>query len=304
MKKLIKNNIKVLVAFILGVLVSGIGVYAVTVASSSVSYSNATSGSTSTTVKEALDELYDTAKKCIKKRNLSDDSWDDIINNVRSGLSGVYTIGSTKTVDMGTLGTHTLRVANTSTPAECSTTGFSQTACGFVLEFADIITTHQMNPYTNGSTNGDGNKGGWEYSEMRTYVNSDIYNALPATLKNAIINTTVVSGHGSNDTTNFTTIDKLYLLSTHEIWEDDDGNTSDGIDFLDTAYNNIRQLDYYKTSSYSGAKKKNGTSNYYWWLRSALSYNYSSFFSLMPDGTYITRNSDVAIGVSPAFRIG
>ena len=130
LSKFIKNNIKVLVAFILGVLVSGIGVYAVTVASSSVSYSNATSGSTSTTVKEALDELYDTAKKCIKKRNLSDDSWDDIINNVRSGLSGVYTIGSTKTVDMGTLGTHTLRVANNSTPAECSTTGFSETLVG------------------------------------------------------------------------------------------------------------------------------------------------------------------------------
>ena len=99
---------------------------------------------------------------------------------------------------MGTLGTHTLRVANNSTPAECSTEGFSQTACGFVLEFADIITTHRMNPYSqSGSVNGDGNKGGWEYSEMRTYVNTDIYNSLLTLLKNAIINTTVVSGHGN-----------------------------------------------------------------------------------------------------------
>ncbi|MBQ6498229.1 MAG: hypothetical protein IJI58_05890, partial [Bacilli bacterium] len=66
-------------------------------------------------------------------------SWETIINNVRSGNTDIYNIGDTKTVDMGTLGTHTIRIANKSTPAECSTTGFSQTACGFVLEFADII---------------------------------------------------------------------------------------------------------------------------------------------------------------------
>ena len=243
--------------------------------------------------------------------SFADDSWDRIISNVRSGLSGVYTIGSTKTVDMGTLGTHTLRVANNSTPAECSTTGFSQTACGFVLEFADIITTHQMNPYDSSlcsTTNGYCNKGGWEYSEMRTYVNSDIYNALPATLKNAIINTTVVSGHGSNDSANFTTTDKLYLLSPHEVWEDVDGNTSGGIDYYDKSYASTRQLDYYKnnnvtTSSYSRAKKS-GTSNSWWWLRSTSSDNSYIFFIVNISGIWDTGISRSTGGVSPAFRIG
>ena len=187
------------------------------------------------------------------------------------------------------------------------------------MEFADIITTHRINPYTNGSTNGDGTKGGWEYSEMRTYVNSDIYNALPTTLKNGIINTRVVSGHGSNDTTNFTTVDKLYLLSTHEVWEDDDGNTSDGIDYYDTGYNITRQLDYYSnlgitmgawnnsTSSYdgnyTGAIKKEGTSSSWWWLRSARSYNIYSFFTVDTNGTWSRNASNSANGVSPAFRI-
>ena len=60
--------------------------------------------------------------------------------------------------------------------------------------------------------------GGWPASEMRTYVNSDIYNVLPTTLKNAIIDTTVVSGHGDvAGETNFTSTDKLYLLSTKEV---------------------------------------------------------------------------------------
>ena len=308
-KKIIKNNIKVLVAFILGVLVSGIGVYAVTVASSSVSYSNATSGSTSTTVKEALDELYDAAKSCkVKSVSFADDSWDRIISNVQNGYSGVYEVGDTKTVDMGTLGTHTLRVANNSTPAECSTTGFSQTACGFVLEFSDIITTNQMNPYDYSlcSTNGYCNKGGWEYSEMRTYVNSDIYNALPSTLKNAIINTTVVSGYGSKDSANFTTTDKLYLLSTKEVWGKE--GTSNVINY-DTAEAETRQLDYYKnfnvtTSSYAAAIKKDAYNyNSWWWLRSAFSRYSGNFFGVINTGSWDSYSSGNTGGVSPAFRI-
>ena len=238
-------------------------------------------------------------------------SWETIINNVRSGNTDIYNIGDTKTVDMGTLGTHTIRIANKSTPAECSTTGFSQTACGFVLEFADIITTHKMNPYDqSGNVNGDGSRGGWPASEMRTYVNSDIYNALPSELRSAIINTTVVSGHGSTSgETNFTSTDKLYLLSTHEVWEDVDGNTSRGIDYYDTAYNNTRQLDYYSsqnvtTSSYAGAIKQNGGSNYYWWMRSADSRYNSSFFIVNYYGNWNFNISSDSYGVSPAFRIG
>ena len=235
--------------------------------------------------------------------SFADDSWSTIVTAVQNGNTSNYNVGNTKTVDMGSLGTHTLRIANKSTPAECSTTGFSQTACGFVLEFADIITTHVMN-----STNT--NVGGWPASEMRTYVNSDIYNALPSELKNGIINTTVVSGHGSTSgETNFTSTDKLYLLSTHEVWEDVDGITSGGIDRYDTAYNNIRQLDYYSsqnvtTSNYSGAIKQYNGSNAYWWLRSAYSSYINYFYAVNNSGHWVINSSDTANGVSPAFRIG
>ena len=137
---------------------------------------------------------------------------------------------------MGTFGTHTIRVANTSTPAECSTAGFSQTACGFVLEFANIITSRNMN-----STNT--NAGGWPATSMRTYVNNDIYNALPSELKNGIIDTYVVSGHGPSHSANFTSTDKIYLLSTKEVWGKE--GTSNVINY-DTTDAYTRQLDYYK----------------------------------------------------------
>ena len=200
-----------------------------------------------------------------------------------------------------------LRIANVSAPSECSQPGFSRSACGLVLEFADIITTHRMNPYSqSGTVDGDGNKGGWEHSEMRNYLNSTVYNALPQELKSRIVDTEVVSSHGSNDSSNFTTIDKLYLFSTKEIWGKE--GTTNVINY-DTAEAETRQLDYYHdigvtTSSYSGAIKQYNESNYPWWLRSACSnFNYD-FYIVLRNGIWNDSISYNSMGVSPAFRIG
>ena len=236
--------------------------------------------------------------------SFADDSWATIVTAVQSGNTGNYNVGDTKTVDMGTLGTHTLRIANKSTPTECSTTGFSQTACGFVLEFADIITRHIMNPYEEGvTTSGNGNIGGWPASGMRTYVNSDIYNALPSELKNGIINTVVVSGHGTIDSSNFTSTDKLYLLDAKEIYGDSFTNQ------YNTAKDSERQLDYYSsqnvtTSNYSGAIKQRNGSNDYWWLRSPYSTGNTIFCGMSNNGDWRRDRSNITSGVSPAFRIG
>ena len=275
----------------------------------------------------AFDVTYVQADNTAVERpvpTFADSDWDTIINTIKSKNScGPYNVGDSKEVDMGTFGTHTIRIANCSRPVECSTEGFSQTACGVVLEFVDIITTHRMNSYNsiNTTTRGLNSKGGWEYSDMRSYLNSTtyayenidysttgIYSSLPEVIRNAIIDTTVVSGHNSKDTTNFTTTDKLYLLSTHEVWEDVDGNTSSGIDYYDTAYHNTRQLDYYKglnvtTSNYSSAIKKNGTSNSWWWLRSAHSNNTANFHGVDTSGRWLYYTASNTCGVSPAFRL-
>ena len=232
-------------------------------------------------------------------------SWETIIANVRSGKGSFYHVGDTKSVALGNnLGTHPVRVANTSTPSECSTEGFSQTACGFVIEFADVVTTHKMNP--NPSTN----VGGWPASSMRSYVNSTFYSALPEDLRSGIINTTVVSSHGSTaGETNFTSTDKIYLLSTHEVWVDNDGDPNAGLDYRDTAYDYTRQLDYYASynvtlSNFSKAKKTRNGGDGYWWLRTA-DINYTQYFSCVyHNGNFNGYGSSVNNGVSPAFRIG
>ena len=232
-----------------------------------------------------------------KAPNFATDSWSTIIANVKAGNGSEYAVGSTKEVDLGTTyGTHTLRIANTSTPSECSGTGFSQTACGFVLEFADIITTHKMNDT-------DTNVGGWPAISMRTFVNNDIYNAIPSEIKNAIIDTTVVSGHGNTSgETNFTSTDKLYLLAPKEIYTNWPNN-------FDTAKDLTRTLDYYTnigvtTSGYNVTIKKNGTSADYWWLRAATS-NFTTDFLFVYDlGGWSNYYASSINGVAPAFRLG
>ena len=225
----------------------------------------------------------------------STESWDTIISAVKSGDTSVYNVGDTKEIDMGEYGTHTLRIANTSTPSECNNEGFSQSACGFVLEFADIITTDKMN-----DTNT--NVGGWPASSMYAFVNYVIYDALPEEIKGAIIDTTVVSGHGPADTENFTSTDRLYLLAPKEIYTDFN-------DTEDIAKDLTRTLDYYTnigvtTSNYSGAIKKNGTSAAWWRLRSAISINDDDFFSVGDNGYYYGDNASYTNGAAPAFRLG
>ena len=218
------------------------------------------------------------------------DSWPTIQKAVQTGNTELYNIGDAKEVDLGSFGTHTVRVANKS---ECTNGETSETACGFVVEFADIITQHSFN-----ST--ETNVGGWKDSELRTYINDTIYKSLPSDLQNVIVTTKVISGHGSAETSDFETQDKLYLLNVQELWD----STS-----FDTSVGTSRQLDYYKTqgvstSSYAAAiKQYNGVANY-WWLRSA-SYNNNVTFLFVPNnGNWNYNYSMFNCGISPAFRIG
>ena len=236
------------------------------------------------------------------------DSWEVIAKAVKDGNTSVYHVGDTKEIELtgDYAGTYTLRLANTSTPAECAGTDFSQSACGFVVEFYDIITKEKMN-------SSDTNKDGWPGSELYQKLNpkngdttnSVIYNALPEDLKQVIVDTKVISSHGSDDSTNFTSIDKLYLLATKEIWGKDGTSTI----YYDTSDNQTRQLDYYKsigitTNNYSGAIKQYRVSDSSWWTRSAYSDLSNSFYNVYSDGAWYSFIANYTHGVAPAFRIG
>ena len=240
-----------------------------------------------------------------KATTFAEDSWETIAKVVQSGQLDAYPVGSEKEVEIAG-NSYTVRVANNTTPDECNQEDFSQTACGFVVEFVDIL--------MNGSMNSTGtNEGGWPATNARNLANGVYFNYLPSELQKVIIDTKVVSGHGAvnknNKRTdgNWESTDKLYLLSPHEVWADK--VTSFGQ--LDTAYNQTRQLDYYKTLSvttknYSSAIKQYNNSNYNWWLREAIFGNSVDFWVVSIDGYANNYNSssNEATGFAPAFRIG
>ena len=246
-------------------------------------------------------EEAEVVEECPGPVSFADDEWDIIAEAVQDGNISKYNVGDTKTVDLGTLGKRTVRIANKSACPTGDNVLESETACGFVIEFADIITTLPMNDAAK-------NEGGWRDSAMRTYVNGTIYKALVSAIGDIIIPTTVVSGHEWNVTTNYKIIDKVYLLSTREVWGEK--GTSNTIDYDSADGNTVtRQLDYYKnknvsTSSYSGASKQYSGTNSYWWLRSARSDSLSKFYSMSPGGDWGYNSANTTYGVSPAFRLG
>ena len=241
-----------------------------------------------------------------KAVSFSEDSWKVISKAIKTG-EYPYQVGDTKEIDMGDLGTHTVRVANTSS---CTNGETSETACGFVVEFADIISKQRMKDSASNEGEWPSNEGGWPTSEVRTYVNGTVYNALPSDLQNAIVETTVVSGHSSCDSDNFVSNDKLYLLSSKELYDE---NGAPHSVYYDTAASETRQLDYYKNKgvtisnsrivNYSVAKKQYNGSNVGWLLRTAHAYDTRLFFGVGDDGSWYNYGADMISGVSPAFRI-
>ena len=226
------------------------------------------------------------------------DSWKTIQKAVQTGNTSKYNVGDTKEVDLGELGTHTVRIANKS----ACTTETSETACGFVVEFVDMIATSK-NSYRDGA-----NRGGWRNSGIRDSLNRKWLKSFPIDLQQVIATTKVISGHGPTaGETNFETQDKLYLLSSEEIYSD---FSSSLYAEDDTSVGTSKQLDYYKnqgvtTSNYAGAiKQYNGTANY-WMLRTAEAKYDVMFLFVDASGGFRLYGlvSEFDFGVSPAFRI-
>ena len=222
-----------------------------------------------------------------------EDSWTKIAEIVRNGQGEAYPVGSEKEVSVAGIN-YTVRVANNTTPSECKQDGFSQTACGFVIEFVDIVGKRKMNTKQS-------NIGGWPATEMRTYVNGDFFVNLPNDLQEIIIETKAISSHGSSDSANFVTNDKVYFLSAHEVYSD--------ILAKDTAYNNTRQIDYYvikgvTTNNTENAIKQYDGSNTGWLLRSARADSPIDFIGVSSSGSLRNFDGHVSYGFAPAFRIG
>lgn len=222
------------------------------------------------------------------------DSWDAIKSAVNADNIDFYNVGDTKEVLIGGV-SYTFRLANkTFDGCDTEENGFSQTACGFVIEFVDTVGRKVLNSPSS-------NVGGWPATVIYSYLNVDddsIYNKLPSDLKNVIADTYTVSGHGRTaGETNFSSISKLYLLSSQEVF----GNNQE----YDTANSSTKQLEYYQDNNTSSDRIKYTSAGVesIWWLRSPRSIYTDDFYCVESDGSIAPRNASYSYGVAPAFRI-
>ena len=231
--------------------------------------------------------------KCLENR-FAIDNWETIATNVKNGNMCGYHVGDEKEIELTGFGKHNVRISNVSA-CESET---SKTACGFVIEFVDIITRYQFN--SSGL-----NVGGWRDTKVRTYINETIYKSLPRDLQNIILTTKVISSYGKNDSANFETEDKLYLLSSEEVFGDFATSSMAG---HDTSAGTSKQLDYYKNqgvtlSNFEKSIKQYEGNNDYWWLRSVSDDNPWCVYDVANTRGWSNTSAMSYDGISPAFRI-
>lgn len=158
--------------------------------------------------------------------------------------------------------------------------------------------THRMN-----ATNT--NVGGWDSSEMRSYLNETIFPELPPLWRSLIQPVQVLASAGNTSATITTSIDKLFLRSTAEV----------GFNTGDVPYCNEIAADTYEGENYNSPafscytdnnsrikKTYNNTGTaQYWWLRSAESTSSTQFRGVYHIGNSNTNSATVAYGVSFGF---
>jgi len=237
--------------------------------------------------------------KWISCNGFASDSWETINENILNNES-YYPIGCRKEIETTDNylsyqnsydGVNKLyvRIINNTTPSECSRTDFSQTACGVVLDFENIIM--RGNTSSLYSDSGD-------IADKLEFTDQII----PDELKNIIIDTKVISEYNQNlNETN----SKYYNLAISEIY----GNGT----IYENHNNYTRQLDYYSKENtslenYSSAKKKvvfldSGSPKIdnIWVLRNKKEYDWTYYYVGVGGYPYVYNER---VGISPAFRIG
>lgn len=218
------------------------------------------------------------------------DSEADLLTYITNGTAANrYHPGQYKTIDLGTegqirfqiVGKHMRELANSTDTADLEW-----------LAMDALKTGHKMNPVLDDTTEGTGTIGGYDKSEMKTYIDNDIWALIPSGWKNVIKETKIVSTiyntSGSKVKDEVTTA-KLRIPSYREVFGGTSSETSGPIYGMAFPNNNSRIRKVVDVTS---------AANY--WQRSAVttaSFRYVSMYG--GDSSYYANNSyAVVLGFS------
>ena len=218
-----------------------------------------------------------------KPKTFNDYSWAEIAAISEAGnAASTFSVGDEKELQIGSE-TYHIQILGFAHDDKSDGTG----KAGITVGLKEIMTTTAKMNDTNT------NVGGWKDSKMRTYVNNDVYSALPSDLQRVIKTVNKVSDNGNMDTTTLnTTQDKLFLLSTTEVGLNPSGN----VNGQGTKY------EYFTDNTSRVKKKLSGKSNF-WWLRSAITHNTYRFHGVNVSGLDGISNANDTFGVVFGFSI-
>lgn len=214
--------------------------------------------------------------------NFATSTWAEIKAAVQAGISGLdlseyWAVGDTKSVTLTTNETIELQIAgfNHDTYSDGVTAPVT-----FVMKNC-LNTTANMN-------SSDINTGGYPASAMKTWVENNIYNKLPADLK-AIVAPVKKKC--------YTTYNQASSLSeaNYNVWLLAEAEVVDSVSY--TVGNGEGTKYPIFTDNASRIKKVNGSA-YDWWLRSACSSDSTDFVSVNPDGNVRSRLASDSNGVA------
>ena len=134
------------------------------------------------------------------------------------------------------------------------------------------------------------NKGGWEESDMRRYLNEEAIEFLPDELREIIKPTKIVQVW---DGKRRETEDKLFLLSRTQVF----GKHKN----YEAIEPNDSQIDIFKSRRERVKKSDWDEIPAYWWLRSPYSGSSGTFCFVLTDGAVNGNFASFSYGVAPAF---
>lgn len=199
-------------------------------------------------------------------------TWEAVLASIAAGTYATdYEVGDCVPLDLGDEGTVNMQIAGFDKDTKADGTG---TAAISWISKELLATSHRMNPALSGSSGdyeaGTGTIGGWEQSEMRSYLNSTVGPMIPEPVASAIVNVkkTQPAYNTSGSSYTQTTEDWVWIPSYAECF----GASSAyyGL-FENTSANRIK----YKVGASSALD---------WWLRSADSTSYFNY--VHTDGSY------------------
>lgn len=211
----------------------------------------------------------DTPKTEIIRQVSTPTTWDEITEKIRAGKAREF-------LSVGDTVPFTMKDGQTVNAVVAEIDPYGENEVAFVIEDC-LAESHVMNEeYTNA--------GGWRDSDMRKYLNDDVYNLLPDELKAVISDREIKQ---IKDGEELTSTDKLWLLSLTEVAEEYETDKDDV------------HFSLFKDER-SRVKQQDGETAWYW-LRSPLASNSTSFCGVSNFGgaynSYAASNSNgVAFG--------